>query len=62
MGDQDEARLGVPRHLHEQVAEALDIGVVQRRVDLVEHADRRGIGQEHRKDQAHGRQCLFPAR
>ena len=32
-----------PRHFVEQVAEALDIGVVERRVDLVEHADRRGL-------------------
>ena len=31
----------LPRHVVQQVAEALDIGVVERRVDLVEHADRR---------------------
>ena len=34
-----------------QIAEALDIGIVERRVDFVEHADRRWIGQEHREDQ-----------
>src|SRR3546814_3124345 len=38
-------------HAVEQVAEALDIGVVQRRVDLVEDADRRGIGEEQGEDE-----------
>ena len=50
------------RHRVEQVAEALDIGVVERRIDLVEHADRRRVGEEHRKDQAHRRQRLLAAR
>ena len=46
----------------EQVAEALDIGVVERRVDLVEHADRRRVGEEHREDQRHRGQRLLAAR
>ena len=46
----------------QQIAEALDIGVVERRVDFVEHADRRRIGQEHREDQRHRRQRLLAAR
>ena len=49
-------------HRVEQVAEALDIGVVERRVDLVEHADRRGIGQEQREDQRDRGQRLLAAR
>ena len=49
------------RHLVEQVAEALDIGVVERRVHLVEHADRRRIGQEHGEDQRHRGQRLLAA-
>ena len=36
------ARVGLLGHPIEQLAEALDIGVVERCVDLVEHADRRG--------------------
>ena len=52
--DDDEAGVGRARHLVEQVAEALDIVIVERRVDLVEHADRRRIGEEHGEDQ---RQC-----
>ena len=56
-------RVSVRRaHVVEQVAEAFDIGVVERRVDLVEHADRRRIGQEHGKDQAQRRQRLLAAR
>ena len=53
-----------------EIAEALDIGIVERRVDLVEHADGRGVGQEHREDQrgrgqgllaaGEQRQCLRP--
>ena len=51
VGDDQEARVGFVRHLIDSVAEAVDVGVVERRVDFVEHADRRGIGQEHREDQ-----------
>jgi hypothetical protein len=36
--------------------------IVERRVDLVEHADRRGVGQEHREDQRHGGERLLAAR
>ena len=31
------------RHFVQQIAETLDIGVVERRIDFVEHADRRGL-------------------
>ena len=62
MGDDDEAGLGGPRHLVHQVAVALDIVVVERRVDLVEHADWRRVGQKHREDQRHGRQRLLATR
>ena len=57
----DEARVGRPGHLVEQVAEALDIGVVERRVDLVEHADRRRVGEEHGEDQRQRGQRLLAA-
>src|SRR5437016_838058 len=43
MGDDEEAGLGAFAHRIEQIAEAFDIVVVERRVDLVEHADGRGI-------------------
>ena len=49
------------RHLFQQVAEAHDIGVVERRVDLVEHADRRRVGEEHGEDQRQRRQRLLAA-
>jgi hypothetical protein len=52
----------VARHLVHQIAEALDIVVVERRVDLVEHADRRRVGQEHREDQRQRGQRLLAAR
>src|SRR5579872_5183727 len=51
MRDDDEARFGGRSHFMQQVAEALDIMVVERRIDLVQHADRRGVGEEHRKNQ-----------
>ena len=50
-----------PRHLVEQVAEALDVVIVERRVDLVQHADRRRIGEEHREDQRQRGQRLLAA-
>ena len=44
-----------------QTAEAVDVGVVERRVDLVQHADRRRIRQEHGEQQGHGGQRLLAA-
>src|ERR1700736_4006866 len=45
VGDDDEARVGELGHLVEQVAEAFDVVVVERCVDLVEHADGRRVGE-----------------
>ena len=39
-GDDHEARIGLARHLVQQVAEAGNVGVVQRRVNLVQNTDR----------------------
>ena len=61
VGDDDEARVGRARHLVEQIAEALDVVVVERRVDLVEHADRRRVGEEDREDQRERRERLLAA-
>ena len=61
MSDRDEARVGLLAHRVEQIAKALDIGVVERGVHLIEHADRRRIGQEHREDERHRGQRLFAA-
>ena len=49
-------------HLVQQVAEPLDVVVVERRVDFVQHADRRGVGEEHREDQRQRGQRLLAAR
>src|SRR5688572_32764992 len=46
VGDDDEAGVRPLPHLVQHAAEAVDIGVVQRRVDLVQHADRGGVSQE----------------
>ena len=62
VGDDDEAGVGRAAHLVQQVAEALDIVVVERRVDLVQHADRRRVGEEHREDQRQRGQRLLAAR
>ena len=61
VGDGDEAGVGALAHGLEQVAEALDIIVVERRVDLVEHADRRRVGEEHGEDERKRGQRLLAA-
>ncbi len=61
MRDDDEARFGRARHLVEQIAETLDIVVVERRVHFVKHADRRRIGEEHREDQSERGERLLAA-
>src|SRR5262249_24616973 len=42
-------------------AEAIDVRVVERSINLVEHADRRWVGQEDREDERQGRQSLLTA-
>jgi hypothetical protein len=61
MGDGKKARLGLATHSVEQIAEAFDIGVVERRIHFVENADRRRIGQKDREDQRQRGQRLFAA-
>jgi hypothetical protein len=61
VGDGDEAGVGALAHFVEKVAEALDVIVVERRVDLIEHADRRGVGGEDGENQERG-QGLLAAR
>src|ERR1700730_4855623 len=51
MRNDDETRLGRARHLVEQVAKALDVVIIKRSVDLIEHADRRRVGEEHGEDE-----------
>ncbi len=48
-------------HLFQQAAEAVDVGVVQRGVDLVEDADRGGAREEDGEDEGRRRQRLFAA-
>src|ERR1700677_1533230 len=61
VGDGDETGVGALAHGLQEVAEALDIVVVERRGDLVEHADRRRVGEEHREDERKRGQRLFAA-
>src|SRR4051812_34285443 len=58
----DEQELRLARHLLHQLAEALGIGVVERRVDLVEQAERRRVELEEREHQGDRRQRLLAAR
>ncbi len=61
MGDDQVAGVGLLGHSVEQLTEALDIGVVEGSVDLVEHADRRRVGQEQSEDQRdRGQRLLAP--
>jgi len=62
VGDDQVTGVGLAHHGVEQVAEAIDIGIVERGIDFVEHADRRGIGQEQGEDQRDRGQRLFAAR
>ncbi len=61
MGDDDEARRGQALHLFQHAAEAIDVGVVERRIDFVQHAERRGVGEEDREDERGRRERLFAA-
>ena len=61
MGDGNKARLGLAAHIVEQIAEAFDIGIVKRRIDFVENANRRRIGKKDREDQRHRGKRLFAA-
>src|SRR3546814_10811002 len=62
MGDDEEAGRPGVGDLLQKAAEAVDVGVVERRVDLVQHADRRGIGQEYGEQQRDRGQRLLAAR
>src|SRR5713101_983734 len=62
MGDDEEARLRALADLLDEAAEAVDIGVVEGGVDLVQHADRRRVGEEHGKEQRQPGQGLLAAR
>src|SRR5437868_14049112 len=62
MRDEQKARAGRIGGLGDDAAEAVDIGIVERRIDLVEDADRRRVGQEHGEDQCDRGQCLLAPR
>jgi hypothetical protein len=57
----DEEELGMVGHALDHAAEALGIGVVQGRVDLVEQAERRRVQAEHREHQRRRGQSLLAA-
>ena len=57
----DEQELHLLAHLADHRGEAADVGFVQRRVDLVEQAERRGIEAEDREHQRHRGHRLLAA-
>jgi hypothetical protein len=61
VGDDQEAGAGFGDHVGEQGAEAVDIGVIERGVDFVEHADRGGVAAEDGEDQRQRGEGLFAA-
>jgi hypothetical protein len=61
VGDDQEPRVGKTGHFVEEVAEPFDIGVVERRVHFVQHADWRGVGEEQGEDQRDGGEGLLAA-
>src|SRR5262245_31671990 len=57
----DDDELGVLLHAAQHFHEPADIGVVERRVDLVEEAERARLVFEHAEHQRNGGQRLLPA-
>ena len=57
----DDDELGLADELPEEVREAADVRLVQRRVQLVEQAERRGLDHVEREQQRHGREGLLAA-
>src|SRR5439155_10346002 len=58
----DEDELGLVAQLLQKAREALHVGLVERRVDLVQDAERRGAVAEQSEEQRHRRQRLLPSR
>src|SRR3546814_18699617 len=61
VGDDQIAGAGIADHLIEQIAEALDIGVIKWRINFVENADRGGVGEEQPEYERDGSQGLLAA-
>ena len=59
VGDNDELR--VREKFFELLYVALDVGVIQRRVQLVQHTERAGLDLIQREQQGNGRHGLFAA-
>ena len=55
MGDDEITRVPQAAHFIQQATKAIDIGVVQRRIDFIQHANGRRIDQEHGEYQRDGR-------
>ena len=58
----DEDELDSPRHVANDLAESAHIGIVERRVDLIEHAERCGVELEERKHQRHSGERFLATR
>src|SRR3546814_20203288 len=61
VGDDQVAGAGIADHLIEQIAEALDIGVIKWRINFVENADGGGVGEEQTEYERDGSQGMLAA-
>src|SRR3546814_14077413 len=61
VGDDQVAGAGIADHLIEQIAEALDIGVIKWRINFVENADGGGVGEEQPEYERDGSKGLTEA-
>ena len=60
--DNQEPGLRTARHLIQHITEPRHIGIIQRCINLIQHTDRRRVGQEHSKNQRQCGQGLFATR
>ncbi len=62
VGHDQKSRLCFLGHILQQSTKPLDIGVIQRRIDLIENAERCGLAAEGSKNKRQRRQCLLTTR
>src|ERR1019366_1152447 len=61
LGMGDDHELGIDRHLGDEAGEAGDVGLIERGIDLIQHAERAGLIVEYGHEQGDGGQRLLAA-